>query len=135
MVDPGWIKALAALFAEHSEVMLVTGLVVPYELETEAQVLFEQYGGFGRGFERKWVRVDRERDGPFKYYATGQFGTGANMAYRRCVFEQIGDFDPALDVGTVTNGGGDLGNVLSRAERGTHAGVRAERNRASLSSS
>jgi cellulose synthase/poly-beta-1,6-N-acetylglucosamine synthase-like glycosyltransferase len=30
------------------------------------------------------------------------------MAYRRRVFETIGEFDPALDVGTVTQGGGDL---------------------------
>ena len=30
------------------------------------------------------------------------------MAYRKSVFDQIGFFDPALDVGTVTNGGGDL---------------------------
>ncbi len=30
------------------------------------------------------------------------------MAYRRNLFEQIGPFDPALDVGTVTNGGGDI---------------------------
>ena len=30
------------------------------------------------------------------------------MAYRRRVFATIGEFDPALDVGTVTQGGGDL---------------------------
>jgi GT2 family glycosyltransferase len=39
---------------------------------------------------------------------TGKFGTGANMAFRRSVFADIGAFDPALDVGTCTNGGGDL---------------------------
>jgi len=41
-------------------------------------------------------------------YGAGRFGTGANMAFRRTLFDQIGLFDPALDVGTVTNGGGDL---------------------------
>jgi hypothetical protein len=30
------------------------------------------------------------------------------MAYRRSLFERIGLFDPALDVGTPTGGGGDL---------------------------
>ena len=30
------------------------------------------------------------------------------MAYRHSLFARIGGFDPALDVGTVTNGGGDL---------------------------
>lgn len=107
VVDPGWVKALATIFAENPEVMAVTGLVVPYELETEAQWLFELYGGFGRGFERKWYRMNQEQD-PLLAHGAGRFGTGANMAYRRCVFEQLGLFDPALDVGTVTNGGGDL---------------------------
>ncbi|MGJ5628759.1 glycosyltransferase family 2 protein [Nostoc sp. CALU 1950] len=108
VVDSGWVKALAQVFAENPEVMAVTGLVVPYELETEAQVLFEMYGGFGKGFERKWYRVAKGEKVPWHLLGTGKFGTGANMAYRRCVFEEIGYFDPALDVGTVTNGGGDL---------------------------
>ncbi|MGH2522410.1 MAG: glycosyltransferase family 2 protein, partial [Anaerolineales bacterium] len=108
VVDAGWVKAIAQVFVENPAVMAVTGLVAPYELETEAQILFEQYGGFGRGFQRREVTInpnDRER---WRYYGTGQFGTGANMAYRRSVFAQLGLFDPALDVGTVTNGGGDL---------------------------
>jgi hypothetical protein len=108
IVDPSWVRALATLFAENPEVMAVTGLVVPYELETEAQFLFEMYGGFGRGFERKWYQVEPDSKMPWRYLGTGQFGTGANMAYRRSLFAQIGYFDPALDVGTVTNGGGDL---------------------------
>lgn len=108
VVDPGWVKALARAFMEHSEVMGVTGLVVPFELETEAQVLFEHYGGFGRGFERKWWRVPSGRPVPWRWLGAGQFGTGANMAFRRRLFEEVGDFDTALDVGTVTRGGGDL---------------------------
>jgi glycosyltransferase involved in cell wall biosynthesis len=108
IVDKGWVKAFGILFAENPEVMASTGLVVPYELETEAQVLFEEYGGFGRGFKRKWTRVERGQKMPWQLLGTGQFGTGANMAYRLSVFDKIGLFDPALDVGTVTNGGGDL---------------------------
>lgn len=108
VVDSGWVKALVKVFAENPEVMAVTGLVVPYELETKAQVLFEINGGFGKGFERKWYRVDKGNKVPWYLLGTGQFGTGANMAYRRCVFDEIGYFDPALDVGTVTNGSGDL---------------------------
>lgn len=107
VVDAGWVKALATVFAENPEVMAVTGLVVPYELETEAQVLFEMYGGFGRGFEQKWYFKVTDKT-PWQWLGAGQFGTGANMAFRRAVFEVIGYFDPALDVGTVTNGGGDL---------------------------
>lgn len=108
LVDRGWVRALAQVFAENPEVMAVTGLVVPFELETEAQVLFEIRGGFGRGFQRKWFKNNLGNPLPWGWQGSGQYGTGANMAYRRRVFEEIGNFDPALDVGTVTNGGGDL---------------------------
>jgi O-antigen biosynthesis protein len=110
VVEPGWVSALVRIFAENPEVMAVTGLVVPYELETEAQLLFELYGGFGRGIDQKWVQLSSAdpKNVAGLHGGTGKFGTGANMAFRRRVFELIGDFDPALDVGTVTNGGGDL---------------------------
>lgn len=109
VVDPHWVSALTNIFTENDEIMAVTGLVAPYELETRAQILFEKYGGFGRGFERKWYRLDGLNNKKEKYHiGAGQFGTGANMAFRRSLFDQIGHFDPALDVGTVTNGGGDL---------------------------
>lgn len=110
VVDHRWARALGEVFASNPQVMAVTGLVVPAELATEAQVLFERYGGFGRGYERRWYTLDTQngqRAGRFAGGA-GQFGTGANMAYRRSVFDHVGLFDPALDVGTVTNGGGDL---------------------------
>ena len=110
IVDTGWVKAVAQLFMADEDVSAVTGLVAPYELETEAQQLFERYGGFGRGFSRQWYRTDPRINGDStrQHGGTGKFGTGANMAYRRSVFEQIGYFDVALDVGTATNGGGDL---------------------------
>jgi glycosyltransferase involved in cell wall biosynthesis len=108
VVDPGWVGAIATLFADDPQASVVTGLVLPYELETEAQILFERAGGFGRGYRRSWFAVDPERGLPWEYCGAGQFGTGANMAYRRSVFTHVGPFDPALDVGTVTNGGGDL---------------------------
>jgi O-antigen biosynthesis protein len=108
IVDSGWVRAIATVLSDDSEVQAVTGLVVPYELETESQILFERSGGFGRGFLRRWSAVDRERGLPWGFCGAGQFGTGANMAFRRSLFTQIGLFDPALDVGTVTNGGGDL---------------------------
>jgi GT2 family glycosyltransferase len=108
VVDPGWARGLANAFAECPSAGCVTGLVVPYELETEAQQLFERYGGFGRGFQRKEFRVAPGSPMPWGWIGTGQFGTGANMAFRRATLLRLGGFDPALDVGTATNGGGDL---------------------------
>ena len=109
VVDAGWVAALAEVFAENPEVMAVTGLVVPYELETQAQLWFEEHGGFGRGFERRWYHIapgaDRKTAG---HHGAGKFGTGANMAFRRSLFQRIGVFDPALGAGTPTTGGEDL---------------------------
>lgn len=109
-VDAGWAAAIGRLFASDASVDAVTGLVVADEIDVEAQRLFEQYGGFGRGFDRQYHRVDSaagERAAR-RHAGAGRFGTGANMAFRRTVFDRVGMFDPALDVGTPTNGGGDL---------------------------
>ena len=109
-VDRGWVRAIAAAFDDEPHAMCVTGLVVPDELDTRAQVLFETYGGFGRGYRRQVYRVDLEagESAAQLYGGTGRFGTGANMAFRRAFFDGEGLFDPALDVGTPSNGGGDL---------------------------
>ena len=118
-VDPLWVCALVKVFQDDPLVMAVTGLVAPYEMETQAQVLFERYGGFGRGFKRTWYHVDfTSRKDSFLHIGAGRFGTGANMAYRRAVFGKIGGFDPALDVGTVTNGGGDIEMFFRVLEEG-----------------
>ena len=109
-VDAGWVEAIGRIFAGEPDVDAVTGLVVPDEMDVEAQLLFEEYGGFSRGFDRRYERVDTvsgERAAR-RHGGSGRFGTGANMAFRRRVFDRIGLFDPALDVGTPTNGGGDL---------------------------
>jgi len=108
IVDSDWILALVNIYSHDPNVMAVTGLVAPFELETKAQIYFEEYGGFGRGFERKWYSGTRSRGVAKSFGGAGKFGTGANMSFRRSLFDEIGFFDPALDVGTVTNGGGDL---------------------------
>ena len=109
-VDAGWAKAVARAFDEEPDAACVTGLVLPDELDTPAQMIFEHYGGFARGFERRTYRVDVEGGRLVMplYGGTGRFGTGANMAFRRAFLQTCGGFDPALDVGTATNGGGDL---------------------------
>lgn len=109
-VDRWWVDALARLFASDPGVDAVTGLVVPDAIDVDAHRLFEQYGGFGRGYDRRYFRVDDRVGEPaaVRHGGTGRFGTGANMAFRRRIFDQLGLFDPALDVGTRTNGGGDL---------------------------
>lgn len=102
---PGWLRGLAAAFADPL-VAAVTGLVVPSELATPAQQLFEQYGGMGKGALTR--QFQRARLCARDLLSAHQVGVGANMAFRRTTFAQVGHFDTALDVGTPSSGGGDL---------------------------
>jgi glycosyltransferase involved in cell wall biosynthesis len=99
--DPGWLRALLAGFGDR-QVLCVTGLTLPAELETEAQEWFERLGGFGRGFTH--TVFEARTHNPL---LAGRIGAGVNMALRRAVLDEIGPFDEALDVGTPTRSGGD----------------------------
>ncbi|MBW1779884.1 MAG: glycosyltransferase [Deltaproteobacteria bacterium] len=97
-VHPDWIARIMQGF-NHPKVMAVTGLVLPAELNTEAQYLFERYWGFGRGYlSRSFGRPFFERK-QCKGVPVWQIGAGANMAFRREVFDRVGPFDERLDVG------------------------------------
>ncbi|WP_344466999.1 glycosyltransferase [Kitasatospora kazusensis] len=112
IVDPGWVAALVGLFVADDRVGCVTGLVLPAELDTEAQAVFERYGGFSKGFAtRRWSLRERPAD-PLFPFVTSRFGTGANMAFRTGVLRGIGGFDPATGTGTPTRGGEDLLSFL-----------------------
>jgi GT2 family glycosyltransferase len=100
MVDSFWLLQLARAFSIASDVICVTGLVLPWELETPAQILFEQYGGFSKGFCRHVYDMAENRPGePLYPYTAGRFGTGASMAFRPAFLRTIGGFDPALQCG------------------------------------
>jgi glycosyltransferase involved in cell wall biosynthesis len=106
-VDPGWLTALAAGFREPGAVC-VTGLILPAELQTGAQLLVEQSGGFARGFTPKVYSLDMAGTGPLFPFAAGRFGSGANMAFRTAWLIRGGGFDAAAGAGTPAKGGDDL---------------------------
>jgi glycosyltransferase involved in cell wall biosynthesis len=105
LATPGWLRGLAFGFSDL-EVMAVTGLVLPAELESPAQMDFESYGGMSKGFTSFTIRKEKV-PGQAILWASG-WGVGTNMAFRKELFEAIGNFDVALDVGTPTGGGGDI---------------------------
>jgi O-antigen biosynthesis protein len=104
IADRLWVRSLVAAF-DSPEVMCVTGLVAPARLDTPAQELFERFG-YSKGFSR--LHFNMQTHPPTNLFPyKGYHGTGCNSAFRRSVFEQVGLFDPRLDMGTPVPGGGD----------------------------
>lgn len=110
-VDPGWLAAIAGAFSEPA-VTCVTGLILPAELETRAQLLVEQAGGYARGFTRRSFSAGMADAGPLFPFTAGRFGSGANMAFRTGWLTARGGFDPAMGAGTPARGGDDLAAFL-----------------------
>jgi GT2 family glycosyltransferase len=101
VADPGWLEWLLAPFAEPG-VMASCGMVLPLELQTEAQKRFEQYAGFSKGMRRRSYDL---RSGPaagrlLYPFVNGVVGVGNNMAFRRAELIAAGGFDPALGAGS-----------------------------------
>ncbi|HEX4867695.1 MAG TPA: glycosyltransferase [Acidimicrobiales bacterium] len=104
-VDPGWLGGLREVLGDPS-VGLVTGRVVPASLARPTERWFEAWFGFDRGLQPDRCSSDDRR--PWAALYPSLLGTGANMAFRRSILEQVGGFDELLDVGTSIGGGGDI---------------------------
>ena len=127
-VDPRWLRMIGTRFVQEPELDAVTGMILPAELETPAQIWYEAYyGGFSgeRTFEPVTIVPDdvpgamrnaRVRaiapDGTvlkhFAVYGIGGYGAGANWAVRTSAFRAAGGFDPVLGAGVPARGGEDL---------------------------
>jgi glycosyltransferase involved in cell wall biosynthesis len=125
--ERGWLRAIGRRFALEPNADAVTGLFLPSELETPAQVLFErsgskvsnQYvrmsyqGGRAAGRGRFEVTATRPEDPStpsvnYLVYQAGRFGIGANMAFRAEALGRLGGFDEAMGIGTPSLGGVEL---------------------------
>ena len=130
VIDPGWLEAIAAAFADPRDptgssgdprVGCVTGLILPARLRTRTQVMLEAHGGFAKGFELRRFRLDRPpADDPLFPFTAGRFGSGANMAFRARVLRDLGGFDPATGTGTPAKGGDDLLSFFRAVVNGHH---------------
>jgi glycosyltransferase involved in cell wall biosynthesis len=107
VVDRHWLQGLFAAWKSCPDAGGFTGLVLPFRLDTEAQIQFERRGGFGRGFERRRFH-SASADNPLHPVGAGIVGAGCNMTFDRRLLLSIGGFDEALDTGAPLPGGGDL---------------------------
>lgn len=115
VLHPKWLERLVGAF-DDAQISAVTGLVLPAELRTPAQVHFETFWSFGRGYDR----IDFASDFFATDHRTGcpawEVGAGASMAFRRDTLAKVGLFDERLDVGAAgCSGDSELWHrILSR---------------------
>jgi GT2 family glycosyltransferase len=109
-VDPQWLSWLVHGFQSDPSVTVVTGLVMPTDMDTPAQRSFEEHVGFGKGFARRTfdLREHRAAEVPLFPYWGATFGSGNNMAFRRAQLLLLGGFDPALGAGSLALAGADI---------------------------
>lgn len=96
--DPYWTFRVNETFKDP-DIAAMTGLVMAASLNTEAEVIFEKFWPFNRGY------ISKKYD--YNFFSatleTGppvwEIGAGANMAFRKEIFEEVGYFDERLDVG------------------------------------
>jgi GT2 family glycosyltransferase len=109
-VDRDWVQGLIRGFRSMPGVGCVTGLVCTASIEGEAEAYFDARASSWstRCAPEIFDLEDHRRPSPLYPYSAGIFGTGANFAFDRAVFAQIGEFDEALGAGTRSRGGEDL---------------------------
>ncbi len=108
IADRLWLLELVRGFRLAEGVVCVTGLIVPAELETEAQIVAERLWGFNKGFAARVFDGTTHGGDPLYPYAAGKFGSGANMAFDTAKLRDRGGFDPRIGIGTPARGGDDL---------------------------
>jgi GT2 family glycosyltransferase len=117
VVDPGWMRANVDALTRGGGAACCTGLILPLELETESQILLEQFAAFGKGFSAKRYRLPEARaQDPLLPYTVGSIGSGASMAFLARIARELGGFDTALGPGTPATGAEDL-DILLRVLR------------------
>lgn len=119
LADPGWLAGIARAFAVHDGAACVSGPILPAELDTPAQVMFEGFGGHskGRGFTPAVFDAGSHRR-QHPLYPLPPFGAGGNMAFDRRVLLGLGGFDVALGAGTPALGGEDTAAICDLMRAG-----------------
>ena len=57
VVDAAWLDHCVEAFEAADDIACVTGMILPLTLESQSQLLLEQFASFGKGFRRKVYRL------------------------------------------------------------------------------
>ena len=109
VVDPHWLDGVVRGFGRSPSVACVTGLVPSARLESAGQRYFDRRVSWAVSCtpRRYGLRAGAD-ESPLYPYAAGQFGTGANFAFRTAMLRELSGFDEALGAGAPAGGGEDL---------------------------
>jgi glycosyltransferase involved in cell wall biosynthesis len=105
VADPNWIAWLKRGFGSPARPAAVAGVMLPAELETNAQVNFERYGGFNKG--RPMQPLELRAGAPSvadPLYPLPNFGSSGNMAFRTETLRAIGGFNNRLGTPRIHGG-------------------------------
>lgn len=111
IAPPDWLERLTTpLFEGENRPAATTGNCLPWKVETEAEALFEAYGGLRHGeksveFDTQWVKRRR-----LWFPQVWRIGSAANAAFRASLFHHpaVGLFETRLGTGTPAGAWEDL---------------------------
>jgi GT2 family glycosyltransferase len=106
VVAPNWIANLPTYFGDP-KVMVVTGLILPAELETRAQIIFENLKYFHQGYRARYFDSSFFSALKSEGVPAWCLGAGANMTIRREAFSKGFIFDTRLGPGVFGGCGED----------------------------
>ena len=98
LVHPLWAYQVWKSFVDE-KVVAMTGLVISSRLDTEAQYIFEKHWSFNRGYigkiyDKTYFESNLKIGPP-----VWKIGAGANMAFRKSIFNEAGIFNKFLGAG------------------------------------
>ena len=108
VVASTWISSMVRAFAGNPTSECVTGLIVPAELETPAQLWIWLAASLSKGYTPRVFHAGATDMPALFPFRLGVYGSGANLAVHSDVYSALGGFDEALGVGTPARGGEDL---------------------------
>jgi glycosyltransferase involved in cell wall biosynthesis/O-antigen/teichoic acid export membrane protein len=97
VVDRHWLVEHLEALETFPDAACTTGRRLPLELNTPAQVWFEEFAGFTGRNEPRVIGLRRREPGSLLPWATGKIGASVNMAWRASLLREVGGFDVALD--------------------------------------